>query len=119
MAVALPKKYTNIVMALQTKLKVLHAALPLAQIKNEKPIPHHALAMSSVLNRDAFNSLQVEREQALLYLHRESLTLPTAPIGFLLLTYRDVPLGFVKNVGNRANNMYPADWRIRKNPMEL
>jgi NOL1/NOP2/fmu family ribosome biogenesis protein len=22
-------------------------------------------------------------------------------------------LGFVKNLGNRANNMYPREWRIR------
>ncbi|MDC2687911.1 hypothetical protein PO256_17190, partial [Bacteroides ovatus] len=31
----------------------------------------------------------------------------------VLLTYRHIPLGFVKNIGNRANNLYPQEWRIR------
>ena len=38
---------------------------------------------------------------------------------YLLLTYKDRPIGFAKNIGNRANNLYPAEWRIRKNPVEL
>jgi NOL1/NOP2/fmu family ribosome biogenesis protein len=42
-----------------------------------------------------------------------------APVGYLLLTYKGVPIGFAKNIGNRANNLYPAEWRIRKNPVEL
>ena len=117
--VAVPKRHTADVVALQSRLRVLHAALPLAQIKNNKPVPHHALAMSTSLARGAFNRVALTREQALAYLHRETLTLPEAPRGLLLLTYNDTPLGFAKNVGNRANNMYPSEWRIRKNPMEL
>jgi NOL1/NOP2/fmu family ribosome biogenesis protein len=35
------------------------------------------------------------------------------PRGYVLLTYKDAPLGFVKNIGNRANNLYPQEWRIR------
>lgn len=35
------------------------------------------------------------------------------PRGYVLLTYRNIPLGFVKNIGNRANNLYPQEWRIR------
>ena len=27
--------------------------------------------------------------------------------------YKDIPLGFAKNIGTRANNMYPQEWRIR------
>jgi NOL1/NOP2/fmu family ribosome biogenesis protein len=75
--------------------------------------------MSTALNTEAFNRVELSREQALAYLHRDSLSLPEAPIGLLLLTYAGTPIGFVKNVGNRANNMYPTEWRIRKNPMEL
>ena len=36
-----------------------------------------------------------------------------AAMGVLLLTYENVPLGFAKNVGNRLNNLYPNEWRIR------
>ena len=76
-------------------------------------------AMSNALATDAFCKVELEREQALAYLHREALTFEQAPVGYLLLTYKGMPIGFAKNIGNRANNLYPAEWRIRKNPVEL
>ena len=117
--VAHPKEYTNAIAALRSKLRVLHAALPLVQMKGNKMVPLHSLAMSVSLKKDAFHCVEVEREDALRYLHRESLAFPDEPAGVLLLTYKGTPLGFAKNVGNRANNMYPQEWRIRKNPMEF
>lgn len=117
--VAMPKEHVAAMVALQQKLKVLHCGIPVATVKNNKYIPSHPLAMSVELDKEAFPSVAVTREQALAYLHRETLQLPSAPAGFLLLEYENVPLGFVKNVGNRANNLYPAEWRIRKNPTEL
>lgn len=117
--VALPKEHASAMLALQQKLRVLHAGIPVAAVKNGKVIPLHALAMSCELDASAFNIVEVEREQALAYLHRETLNLPDAPMGFLLIAYKGAPLGFVKNVGNRANNMYPQEWKIRKNPVEL
>lgn len=116
---ALPSEHASAIAALQQKLRVLHAGIPLATLKNNKIIPQHSVAMSSEAAVSAFNCVEVEREQALAYLHRETLALPAAPMGYLLLTYKGAPLGFVKNVGNRANNMYPQEWRIRKNPMEF
>jgi hypothetical protein len=31
----------------------------------------------------------------------------------MIVTYQNVPLGFIKNLGNRANNYFPKEWRIR------
>ncbi|MBR5829041.1 MAG: RsmF rRNA methyltransferase first C-terminal domain-containing protein [Bacteroidaceae bacterium] len=117
--IAMPKEHTAAMLALQQKLKVLHMALPLAEVKNNKILPLHALAMSTELVAQAFNTVELERENALAYLHREALLFADAPVGHLLLTYKGTPIGFVKNIGNRANNLYPAEWRIRKNPLEL
>ena len=117
--VATPREHTAAMLALQQKLKVLHLGLPLADVKNNKLLPLHQLAMNGALNRDAFCMVELEREQALAYLHREALAFAQHPIGYLLLTYKGAPIGFAKNVGNRANNLYPAEWRIRKNPVEL
>ncbi len=116
---AIPTKHHSAISALQSRLKVLHCGVPVATIKNKKAIPMHQLAMSNILNRGAFATEELSLEQALAYLHREALTLPDAPMGILLLTYKEAPIGFAKNVGNRVNNLYPAEWRIRKNPMEL
>lgn len=116
---ALPTQHKLAINALQSRLKVLHCGVPIATLKNNKMLPQHQLAMSTALNREAFPSVELSCEQALAYLHREALSLPSAPMGIILFTYKNIPLGFAKNVGNRVNNLYPAEWRIRKDPMEL
>jgi len=35
------------------------------------------------------------------------------PKGWILFTYQNLPLGWGKNLGNRLNNYYPKEWRIR------
>lgn len=117
--VAMPKEHTAAMLALRQKLRVLHMALPLAEVKNNKLLPLHTLAMSNELDMSAFSTVELEREKALAYLHREALLFADAPVGHLLLKYKETPIGFVKNIGSRANNLYPAEWRIRKNPLEL
>lgn len=53
-------------------------------------------------------------EQAIAYLRRESIVLPSeTPRGMIAVTHHGQPLGFVKNVGNRANNLYPQPWAIK------
>lgn len=58
-------------------------------------IPDHALAMcSSLLCREAFATEEISYKQAITYLRKEAITLPvTAPRGYVLLTYRHIPLG--------------------------
>ena len=86
----------------------------LGEIKGKDLIPHHSLAMSTALASDAFPRAEVTYEQAIAYLRKEGLILDAdVPRGYVLLTYQGIPLGFVKNIGNRANNLYPQEWRIR------
>ena len=95
-------------------LKILEAGVQVASLKGKEPIPTHALAMSTQLNIDAVVGHEVTYTQAIAYLRKESIVLsPDAPKGYVLLTYRKIPIGFVKNLGNRANNLYPQEWRIR------
>ena len=35
------------------------------------------------------------------------------PHGYLLVSYQGLPLGFVKNLGNRCNSLHPQGRRIR------
>lgn len=94
------------------RLYILHAGLPLYEKKASKQIPCHALAMSRRLAADAFPRVELSREQALSYLNRQAITID-APRGYILLTFAGLPLGFVNNLGNRANNMYPRNWKIK------
>ena len=55
---------------------------------------------ATLLRQDAFDTEEVSYEQAIAYLRKEAITLSeTAPRGYILLTYRNIPLGFVKNIG--------------------
>lgn len=111
---AFPKAYLSELSSLQQSLRVIQSGVSLAEAKGKDLIPHHALAMNCLLCTDAFSHEEVTYEQAIAYLRKEAIVLSAAaPRGYVLLTYKDVPLGFVKNIGNRANNLYPQEWRIR------
>ena len=70
--------------------------------------------MSTALADEVFPKVELTYEQAIAYLRKEGLNLDAdVPRGYVLVTYQQVPLGFVKNIGNRANNLYPQEWRIR------
>ncbi len=113
---AFPYQHTGLLSQALTHLKVIHHGITLATMKGKAIIPAHSLAMSTALNRSAFPTAELSEEEAIAYLRTESITLPpNVPKGFVLLTFHDQPLGFVKNLGTRANNLYPSEWRIRKN----
>lgn len=110
---ALPSALKDDMWQAGQELYALVPGIEVAVMKGRDWVPAHALAMSSALNRDAFCRVEVTRQQALAYLHCDAVRLEDAPRGIVLLTYKDIPLGFAKNIGNRANNMYPQEWRIR------
>lgn len=68
--------------------------------------------LSMDFDRNAYPCVEVDKPTALHYLHRDTIVLPDAPVGLLVLTYRNVPLGFVKNIGKRCNNLLPQHRRI-------
>ncbi len=112
--VAFPKAYEAVYERLQQQVKVIHAGVTVGEIKGKDIIPHHSLAMSTALQEAVFPKVEVSFEQAIAYLRKEGLVLDASvPRGYVLLTYQDIPIGFVKNIGNRANNLYPQEWRIR------
>lgn len=122
LAIAIPADYAGFYDELKESLRILHAGITLAELKGKDWMPSHTLAMSTVLCKDAFPQTDLTLAQALSYLRREAIILDSSvPKGYVLVTYRHVPLGFVKNLGNRANNLYPQEWRIRSGytPEEL
>lgn len=77
--------------------------------------PAHAEALLAALDRSRYPMVELTLDDALRYLHREALVLPPdTPRGFVIVTYQNIPLGFMKNIGTRANNLYPQEWRIRR-----
>ncbi|MBS7343526.1 MAG: rRNA cytosine-C5-methyltransferase [Parabacteroides sp.] len=118
----LPSEVQAIYPLLQEKLHILSAGIELGEWKGKDWVPAQALALSTALNPTAFPVCEVDDEMAIRYFRKEALVLPAdAEKGYVLLTYQQRPIGFVKNLGNRANNLYPQEWRIRSsyNPEEI
>ncbi|MDR0734083.1 MAG: RsmB/NOP family class I SAM-dependent RNA methyltransferase [Dysgonamonadaceae bacterium] len=114
-ALAFPATRYREYLYLKKSLRMLSAGVALGEIKGKDAIPNHALAMSTALSETAFPRWELNRDAALKYLRKEPLRdIPTAlPSGFVAVTYQNHPLGFVKNIWSRANNLYPQAWRVR------
>lgn len=77
-------------------------------------IPEELAPLSTDFDMNKYPVADITLETALDYLRHNALQLPDdAPRGLTVVAYKGHPLGFVKNIGNRANNMYPKEWRIR------
>ena len=109
---ALPNEHLSLIQILGRHLTLLSKGVLVAQLKGRDWQPAHPLSLCTSLRPAAFPLVELTYQQTLAYLRHESLTLQ-APKGIVLLTYRHIPLGFAKNLGNRANNLYPPEWRIR------
>ena len=111
---AIPVVHENTCSLLSKHLNILFAGISICEWSGKIFTPSTALALSAEINPNAFPTIELPYEQAISYLQREAMSLPEhCPRGFVLITYQNRPLGFVKNIGNRANNLYPQEWRIR------
>lgn len=74
----------------------------------------HMKVLTDDLPRGEFPQVELSYAEVLKYLRGEALALPAdTPRGIVTITYHGVPIGPVKNIGNRANNLYPKAWRIK------
>ncbi|MBQ9529716.1 MAG: rRNA cytosine-C5-methyltransferase [Bacteroidales bacterium] len=112
---AYPQALVQDIRQFEERLKVLRSGVAVATVKGRDLIPQTDLALSQAFRQDAFQQVELAKDQALQYLRCEALQLPDAPKGFLTVTCEGLPLGFVKNLGNRANNLFPQAWRLRMN----
>ena len=95
-------------------LTIMSDGHPVGTQKGKNIIPAHAEALLTNLPKDKYPFAELSKEDALKYLHHEAIVLNSdVPKGFVVVTYQGHPLGFVKNIGNRANNLYPQEWKIR------
>ena len=77
-----------------------------------KKLSKFSILTSQLEHSDIY--VDVSYPEALKYLRGEAMVLPPdTPKGIVTITYKGQPLGPVKNIGNRANNLYPKPWRIK------
>lgn len=95
-------------------VRSLSAGIVLAEEKGRKYAPTTELALSTQRNEAAFPKAELTLEEAVAYLRKETLMLSSeVPRGYVLACYQGHPMGFLNNLGSRANNLYTTEWRIR------
>ncbi len=97
------------------RLNVLNAGVHAFTMKGRDRIPCEDLALSAILDPEDFPDVPLGRQDALRFLHKDAIVLKDAPLGYVTVSYEGHKLGFMKNLGNRANNLHPAGRRILMN----
>ena len=127
---ALRTSHHPLLRQLQLTTRVILSGVRLGEDTKKGFVPDTALALSTALPNleqtllptigqttlsAPYPRVELSLKEALAYLHGEALRLaPDTPRGHIIVTYDSLPLGFAKNIGSRANNLYPDYWRIRK-----
>lgn len=109
---ALPDDRADAMRYVADSLNTIYCGIEPASVKGKDVIPSQALALSRNLNRSEFATADVDYAAAIAYLRGEPIAVD-APKGYVLVTFEGAPLGWLKNLGNRTNNLYPKEWRIR------
>ena len=110
---AVPVNILPDVEILERHLHVLSAGCATGTFKGKDFVPDADLALCIAFRKDFYEVAEVSSDLALVYLHKDPICLPDHPKGFVLISYKGVPLGFVKNLGNRCNSLHPQHRRIR------
>jgi len=76
-------------------------------------IPLHDLAVSLLTKENSFPAVELDYKQAISYLKKDNIIISGPTIGWNIVKYRGANIGFIKSLGNRVNNYYPIEFRIR------
>lgn len=100
---------------IHNNLKIIKPGTSVFVVKNNKYLPSHELALSLRLKADSFPAKEISLSEALSFMRRDNFRLNESVKGWNIVTYKGKNLGFVNNIGNRVNNYFPVEWRIRMN----
>jgi NOL1/NOP2/fmu family ribosome biogenesis protein len=110
---ALPAALENDYLVLDKFLKNKWFGTAVGEFKGKDFVPSHALALSRLVS-PTLPALDLERDQALRFLKKETFDLPSeTPRGWTLARFAGLNLGWMKVLPGRMNNYLPPERRIR------
>lgn len=109
---AADKKLFGEINRLQSKLNLIKSGVEIGEIKNNELVPSHEMALCTGIKKLS-PTVEVDLPVALNYLRKNTIELDQLNTGWHLITYKNIPLGWVKILPGRVNNYYPTGWRIR------
>ncbi|MCB0648689.1 MAG: hypothetical protein KDC49_18595 [Saprospiraceae bacterium] len=92
--------------------RLIYSGIKCGNLNKTLFIPDHALALSEIIQSN-IPKHQLEIEEARAYLRRNLQSINNPTKSWMLIQYQDLNLGWIKNLGNRINNYFPQELRIR------
>lgn len=94
-------------------LYIKKMGVEVGEVKGKDFIPAHSLATSTIEIK-GIEKIEINKQQAIQYLAKKEVNINVTGIGWALVVYKNVGVGFIKMLKTRYNNYYPTDWRIIK-----
>lgn len=76
--------------------------------------PSEFLPFSTLFRVESLPAVELNQTDAIAYLSRQAIPYRGNEKGFTLMQFMGVPIGLGKFAGNRINNLFPNEWRLRK-----
>jgi NOL1/NOP2/fmu family ribosome biogenesis protein len=108
----LSKEAISMLKSIDCPLRFIKKGVKIAEQSPKGWIPFHELALIPTVSTN-IQTIELSEREALQYLRGETFPVQAQNSGFYMVTYNQMGLGFVKHLGNRFNNLYPKEWRIR------
>lgn len=108
---ALGQRWEEAARQIATALGRVDLGFPVGVPKGKNFVPAPELAFRPAANPPGV--IDVDRETALSLLRKETPNLASPTRGWQLVRYAGLGLAWIKHLGNRYNNYYPKEWRIR------
>jgi len=116
---AVPATLVNDISPFIDRMRIKKTGTLIGKLIRQNMIPDHEMVMDNLAS-PTMPHVSLDLTQALDYMQRKNVALqPGTPKGWIVLTFQGTPLGLAKNLGDRINNHYPAEWRIRKEPKDI
>lgn len=109
----IPTVQAPFISLLDETLRVIYKGCEAVELNNRKIKLLPPLALYDGLNISQCTLYPADRTTALTYLKKEDIPALAKAGEWVLVTHRDMALGWCKSLGNRLNNYYPKEWRIR------
>ena len=93
-------------------LSVLCSGVLCGQLFGGKLRPEHSLALFHDVSRRPVPVVELSPDEAVAYLRKADISPVRLQEGINLVTFDGLPLGWIKRIGARSNNMYPKELRI-------
>ncbi len=115
------ENYGNLLFEVFNHLKIIHAGIPLVEVKKNKMNPRAGLACANSFKNDILPQIEISKEQAFSYLKGENILIENAVKGLNLVTYKGVSISFLKSSKGKIHNPFPKEWQIKtqKNPSAI